>query len=180
MITLEPIDLSHLPFLQQYAEHPQIGATSNVPFPYPEHAAIQRYGYISKKIETNASRVFAIKFENAFCGVMSLNNFDLANRTAGLDYWVAVEYQGKGIATQAVAAAVNRAKDTLDLEALYSSSLSRNLASARVLEKNGFKEYAQSVLDAGKFSGETVRKFKLEIHNMSTNPTRGAGAPLAD
>lgn len=179
MVTIEPIDRSDIPLVQKYADRPQIGATSNVPFPYPEDAAIQWYDNISKKIEANASRVFAVKFENAFCGVISLNNIDLVNRTAEVDYWVAVEYQSKGIATQAVAIAVNRAKDVLGLETLYSSSLSRNLASARVLEKNGFKEYAQSVLDAGKFSGETVRKFKLEMHNTSLNPTRGAGAPLS-
>lgn len=179
MVTIEPIDHSHIPLVQKYADHPQIGATSNVPFPYPENAAIQWYGHISKKIETNACLVFAIKSENEFRGVISLNNIDLANQTAELDYWVTVEYQGMGIATQAVAAAVNRAKDAFGIEVLYSSSLSRNLASARVLEKNGFKEYAQSVLDAGKFNGETIRKFKLEMHNTSVNPIRDADAPLA-
>lgn len=169
MVSIEPIEPAHLPPLQKFAANPRIGATSNVLSPYPEDGALTWYKEVRNRIERHESCVFAIRDDRAVCGVVSLNSINRANRTAELDYWVAVEHQNKGIATQAARLATLHARNALGLTALYSSCLARNVASSRVLEKNGFEELEVTILDTGKFRGEPSRRFRLQLHNIPLN-----------
>lgn len=178
MVIIEPIEPTHLAPLQKFAADPQIGATSNVPSPYPEDAARSWYKEARSRVERHESCVFAIRYDGTVCGVVSLNNINEANRTAEVDYWVAVEHQNKGIATEAARLAAQHAQNALGLKALYSSCLARNVASSRVLEKNGFEELEGNILDTGKFKGERTRRFRLQLHNIPLNS--GAQKPRAD
>jgi RimJ/RimL family protein N-acetyltransferase len=83
---------------------------------------------------------------------------------AELDYWVAVPFWNKGIATAAAKEAIRYAFEGLGLTTLYSSCLVRNPASARVLEKNGFTQISEFVNDGRfgtKFEGEPMKRFRL-------------------
>ena len=57
---------------------------------------------------------------------------------ATLGYWVAAEFRGRGLATRAVAAVAELAFGELGLHRLEAATLVDNVASQRVLEKNGF------------------------------------------
>lgn len=59
---------------------------------------------------------------------------------AYLGYWVAGDVQGCGLATALVAAAVRFAFATAGLHRLQAAVMPRNVASLRVLAKNGFRE----------------------------------------
>jgi [ribosomal protein S5]-alanine N-acetyltransferase len=60
-------------------------------------------------------------------------------RSANLGYWVDASRNGRGLATRAVAAAVEQAFGPLGLHRLQAGTLVDNVASQRVLEKNGFE-----------------------------------------
>lgn len=57
---------------------------------------------------------------------------------ANLGYWVDVELQGRGLASAAVGAALHHAS-TAGLHRVQAGTLVHNLASQRVLERNGFE-----------------------------------------
>jgi RimJ/RimL family protein N-acetyltransferase len=59
--------------------------------------------------------------------------------TAVLGYWVAAPHWGRGIATEAVGAAIEHARSGLRVSKLTASHLCDNPASGRVLQKLGFK-----------------------------------------
>jgi ribosomal-protein-alanine N-acetyltransferase len=60
-------------------------------------------------------------------------------QAASLGYWMGVTYAGRGYMTDAVGALVPFAFDSLGLHRLEAACLSHNVASARVLEKCGFR-----------------------------------------
>jgi [ribosomal protein S5]-alanine N-acetyltransferase len=65
-----------------------------------------------------------------------------------LGYWMGQEYVGRGLMTEAVGVVVPFAFDTLGLHRIHAAFLPTNIASRRVLEKNGFREegYAENYL----------------------------------
>ncbi|WDR02512.1 GNAT family protein [Devosia algicola] len=65
-----------------------------------------------------------------------------------LGYWMGQDYAGRGLMTEAVATTLPYVFNTLDLHRVHAAFLPGNLASRRVLEKNGFVEegYAENYL----------------------------------
>lgn len=57
-----------------------------------------------------------------------------------LGYWMGRDYAGRGLMTEAVGAVIPFVFDTLALHRIQAAFLPSNIASRRVLEKNGFKE----------------------------------------
>lgn len=163
MISIEPIAEVHLAQVQSHAVHPSIGATSNVPSPYPENGANTWFALVSTRIAAGQSEVFAVTFDRAFCGVVSLNRIRPESGSAELDYWVAVPFQRKGVASRAIALAISHAQMSLGLQSLLSSCPESNKASMRVLERNGFVEFEQAVVESGKFQGQDIKRFRLQM-----------------
>ena len=56
-----------------------------------------------------------------------------------LGYWLGVEYWGQGYATESVMELLNYAKSNTPCEKFKANVFKENVASAKVLEKNGFK-----------------------------------------
>lgn len=159
MLQLVPIAERHLADVQAYASDPSIGAMSTVPSPYPADGAIRWYDQVADRVAQGRAVVFAMTEEGAFGGVISINGIDGGTARAHVDYWVAVPHQGRGIASQAVALAMDYAGTALNLKALLSNCLTANVASARVLERNGFVERDRSVISQGRFKGQELRRF---------------------
>jgi len=85
---------------------------------------------------------WAIEDEGRIVGVISLadvlrESLQLAN----VGYCVAREFNGRGLATRAVAEVVRFAFGDAGLHRLEAGTLPENYASQRVLEKNGFVRY---------------------------------------
>ena len=83
---------------------------------------------------------FAIigKEQNEFMGVVSLHEIDWRNSNAYVAFSIGKDYWGKGYTTEAVGLIVEYSFYFLNLRKLRSSVLRPNVASIRVLEKNGF------------------------------------------
>ena len=116
--------------------------TLNIPHPYsPEDAD----WWINKRIEHTKKHGKEVSFaiRNArgkLIGVVSADNFEPGtSHCAEIGYWLAKPYWGQGIMTDAVRTFVRYAFDELQVIRLTAHVFDFNIASARVLEKNGFK-----------------------------------------
>lgn len=96
---------------------------------------------------------FAIEFAGAAVGGVGLIfHDDIYHRSAEIGYWLGETYWGRGLATEAVRGLTVWAFETYDLARIYAGVLEWNPASARVLEKAGFRFEArlrQSVTKEG-------------------------------
>jgi len=169
MIELETINKKHIPLVQKYASNPLIGETSNVPSAYPSDGAEFWFSVVEERMKKSISKVFAINEERQFCGIITLNSIDHIKKIAELDYWVAVEYQNRGIASKAVSLAIDHARNRVGLTTLMSGCLNKNPASGRVLEKNGFSNINNFVIGSGKFKGEKMKRFMLKLDDKKIN-----------
>jgi ribosomal-protein-alanine N-acetyltransferase len=81
-------------------------------------------------------------------GVTLSNIRRRAAQFATLGYWMGEPYAGRGLMTESVGLVVAHAFDGLLLHRLHAAFLPHNMASRRVLEKNGFQEegYAENYL----------------------------------
>jgi [ribosomal protein S5]-alanine N-acetyltransferase len=76
--------------------------------------------------------------DGAFIGWCSLNPWSPQHRSTSLGYCFDEATWGQGLATEAARELLRWAFDTLDLNRVQAETDTRNLASARVLEKLGF------------------------------------------
>jgi RimJ/RimL family protein N-acetyltransferase len=76
--------------------------------------------------------------DGAFIGWCTLNSWNPDFRSASLGYCYDEAAWGRGYATEAARALLGWAFDTLDLNRVQAEADTRNVASARVLEKLGF------------------------------------------
>jgi [ribosomal protein S5]-alanine N-acetyltransferase len=86
--------------------------------------------------------------ETLIGGITLSNIRRRAAQFANLGYWMGQDYAGKGFMTEGVRLVVAYAFDSLLLHRVHAAFLPHNMASRRVLEKNGFKEegYAENYL----------------------------------
>ncbi|MEM0961658.1 MAG: GNAT family N-acetyltransferase [Bacteroidota bacterium] len=138
-VALVPVGFEHAEAIQRLASDPAIGATTNVPVPYPEDGA-QRW--IQSRVEAREAETdyaFAVvDEERQVVGVVTLMSVDRGAQTAGLGYWIGVPFWSKGYATQAAHACIAFG-ESLGIERVEAVCLEANQASRRVLEKAGFR-----------------------------------------
>lgn len=75
--------------------------------------------------------------ENKLIGTCGFTRFDFKNDSAELGYVINSDYCGKGIATEACAAIIRYGFESLALNRIECRFIPENLASRRVMEKNG-------------------------------------------
>ncbi|HUJ91537.1 MAG TPA: GNAT family protein [Gaiellaceae bacterium] len=101
------------------------------------------------------SRLFAILDGDAIAGTISLTNIVRgALQSANAGYWVAEDRNGRGLATAAVGELLAFAFGEAGLHRVEAGTLVDNLASQRVLERNGFERIglaARYLLIAGEW-----------------------------
>ncbi|CAA9566189.1 MAG: hypothetical protein AVDCRST_MAG70-2061 [uncultured Thermomicrobiales bacterium] len=82
---------------------------------------------------------FIIVCGEADAGWLTIQRVDRDDQDAGIGYTVTERYRGRGIASSAVRVAIALAFGPLDLGRLAAVSAVDNVASRRVLERNGFR-----------------------------------------
>ncbi|MFT4171502.1 MAG: GNAT family protein [Rhodocyclaceae bacterium] len=129
-------DIAALPPI---ADNPRIASTLHprFPTPYTHDDAAQWVRYCASS-PGNLDR--ALEIDGTLAGGIGLilrpPPFE---HSAEIGYWLAEPFWGRGIATAAVALVSDHAFQTLGLGRLEAPVFSWNLASMRVLEKNGFE-----------------------------------------
>jgi ribosomal-protein-alanine N-acetyltransferase len=89
--------------------------------------------------QENPQVSFAIEYKDNFCGMIGLMpQKDVYRKTAEIGYWLGEPYWHKGIATKAVELVTNYGFDQLNFIRLHTGVFEYNIASMKLLEKNGY------------------------------------------
>lgn len=105
----------------------------------------QRIDVARRRARADASYSFGIELEGALVGTLTISDVIRSGfQSAHLGYWVARPVNGRGVATAAVAAAVDMGFAKLGLHRLQAATLVDNHASQRVLAKNSFERIGLS------------------------------------
>lgn len=110
-----------------------------LPYPYTEQDAKD---YISATLsaDENETFAFAVTVDNRAIGSIGVfRQENIHRQTAELGYYIAEDYWGKGIMTEAVRQVCEYVFDKSDIIRIYAEPLAYNTASCRVLEKAGFQ-----------------------------------------
>lgn len=120
-------------------KHIQDNLRDGLPYPYTEKDGME---YISAMLSANENDTFAfaIIVDNKVIGSIGVfRQENIHRQTAELGYYIAEDYWGKGIMTEAVKQICDYVFKNSDIIRIYAEPFSYNRASCRVLEKAGFQ-----------------------------------------
>lgn len=140
-LRLRPFEIADAPSIQRLAGDPAIADTTrNIPHPYPDGAA---EAFIRSGWDAAARGLgypYAVVERDSGDLVASVGlRIDPDDRRGELGYWVGRPYWGRGYATEAAATLLRFSFLDLGLNRVFATALSRNPASARVLDKIGLR-----------------------------------------
>ena len=130
-----------------------------IPYPYTEQDGKE---FITAILSADKSSTFAFAIEIEGKAVGSMTVFRQNNihfRTAELGYYLAEEYWGKGIMTEAVKQVCKYVFDNSDIIRIYAEPFANNIGSCRVLEKAGFQ--FEGLMKANAVKNGEIRDMKL-------------------
>ncbi len=110
-----------------------------IPYPYTEQDGVD---FISAMLsaDENDTFAFAITVDEKVIGSIGVYRQENIHRqTAELGYYIAEEYWGKGIMTEAIKQICQYVFQKSDILRIYAEPFAYNEASCRVLEKAGFQ-----------------------------------------
>ena len=110
-----------------------------LPYPYTEQDGKE---FISAMLAANESDTFAFAITVNGKVIGSIGAFrqaNIHNKTAELGYYIAEDYWGKGIMTEAVKQLCDYVFSHTDIIRIYAEPFAYNIGSCRVLEKAGFQ-----------------------------------------
>lgn len=126
-----------------------------IPFPYSEKDGQEFISFVSSDV---SQHVFGIVKDEELCGVVGLIVQEGIYRlSAEIGYWLGEDYWGKGIMTKAVELVTIYGFDELKLERIYTGVFEFNIASMRILEKNGYEKegvFKKALIKNGKLIDE--------------------------
>ncbi len=137
-IKIRSLELSDKPDLVQLANNKKIwdNLRDYIPFPYTDDDA---EFFINLTQDENPKQTFGILYNGELSGVIGLVvQNDVYKKSAEIGYWIGQPYWGKGIATKAVELITKYGFEKLKLNRIYTGVFEYNIASMRVLEKNGY------------------------------------------
>lgn len=126
-----------------------------LPYPYTEQDGTD---YISEMLsaDENETFAFAITVDEKLVGSIGIfRQGNIHRQTAELGYYIAEEYWGKGIMTEAEKQICGYVFDKSDIIRIYAEPFAYNAASCRVLEKAGF-QYEGTLRNNAVKNGEII------------------------
>lgn len=114
-----------------------IDNTLTIPYPYEKGMAEQWIATHEERLALN-DYIYAVilKENNALIGTIGLLVTEECNHGC-LGYWVGKPYWGKGYGTEMLARIIQFGFEDLKLHRIYGEHFDHNIASSRVMEKNG-------------------------------------------
>ena len=138
MIKLRDLEITDTEKLTELADNKSIWDNVRDYLPHPYKLSDAEF-FINSVKKENPRQNFGIEYEGELCGVIGLIvQNDVYKKSAELGYWIGEYYWGKGIATKAVELITKYGFEKLQIIRIYSSVFENNIASMKVLEKNGF------------------------------------------
>lgn len=110
-----------------------------LPYPYTEKDASDYINFILTS-DPNGTFAYAVDVDGKAVGsIGAFRQQNIHSRTAELGYYLAEEYWGRGIMTEAVMLLCGKIFAETDILRIFAEPFSHNIGSRRVLEKAGFK-----------------------------------------
>lgn len=137
--TLRKWSLDDIESVAHYANNEKIARNLRDAFPYP-YTPDNARGYIESCI-SGEEHTLCRAIDVGRAAVGSIGIFpctDVYRRSAELGYWLAEDFWGKGIMTEAVRRICAEAFDRFDIVRIYAEPFAHNQGSRKVLEKAGF------------------------------------------
>lgn len=138
MSVLRPVVEADLPALYEHESDPEAAGMAG--FPSRDRDAFMAHW--AKTLADDSALTLAIVADGEVAGNIGCWEAD-GRRYVG--YWLGREFWGRGLATQALAELVGM----VEVRPLCAHVLETNVASIRVLEKNGFVEVERHTADDG-------------------------------
>ncbi len=138
MIELRKLKLTDKKFIAELLNNKNVwkNLTDRIPFPYKESDAEEFIKLIDR---SRLNIAFAIIYNEKFVGTIGLiKQKDVRRKSAELGYWIGEPFWNKGIATEAVQLITEYGFNKLDIFRIFASVYEYNVASMKVLKKNGF------------------------------------------
>jgi len=126
-----------------------------LPYPYTEQDGKD---FISDMLAADENKTFAFAVTADSKVIGSIGVFRQQNihrQTAELGYYIAEEYWGRGLMTEAVTQVCRHVFENSDIIRIYAEPFAYNAASCRVLEKAGFK-YEGTLRDNAVKNGKVI------------------------
>jgi [ribosomal protein S5]-alanine N-acetyltransferase len=156
---LRPWHLDDLDHLVRFANNKKIACNLTDAFPHP-YSREDGIAFINKFKDDDPLRVFAIEIDGIPCGAIGISpQPDVHRKNLEMGYWLAEEYWGKGIVTEAVRQIIDYGFKTFDINRIFARPYATNLASQRVLEKAGMKleaRFEKSIYKNGQLLDEFI------------------------
>ena len=137
---LRPWQRADIEAVAEAADNPNIAANLRNIFPSPYTLADAKW-FVEDSIAQGETRQLmrAIAVNGRAAGSISVaRKDDVYEKSAELGYWLAEDYWGRGIMTEAVRQICREAFDRFDILRIFAEPFAENLGSRRVLEKAGF------------------------------------------
>jgi RimJ/RimL family protein N-acetyltransferase len=159
--------------LQKNANNPNVSRYLMDRFPYP-YTTDDALTWIKYNLTQDPILNFALDIEGEIAGGLAVERrSDIYRKTGIIGYWLAEQFWGKGIMSEAVKLVTAYAFEHLDLIRLQAGVFSKNPRSMRVLEKAGYHKEAilkSSIVKNGEVLDEHVYAIlKQEFMNDHLN-----------
>ncbi|MEJ2120280.1 MAG: GNAT family N-acetyltransferase [Alphaproteobacteria bacterium] len=141
-----------------------------VPHPYPDGLAEDWIAGQADKRARGEEYVFAIEHDGEVIGAVGLERRSHTRRDIHeIGYWIAEEWWGQGLASEAAGRVVRYAFDELGVTRLTSGHFDENPASGKVLAKCGFRVTGKGMLPCAA-RGEAVPATLLALAGDTHEP----------
>jgi len=128
--------------LQRLAGAREIADTTlRIPHPYRLDDALTWIEQQNRQAVANDIANFALRLipTGQLIGCVGLRDIEAQHRQAELGFWIGVDWWGRGYAREAARAVIRFGFETLDLNRICAHHMTRNPASARVLQAVGMQ-----------------------------------------
>ncbi len=100
--------------------------------------------------------ILGIYYKYMFCGLFELYHYDKEKRQVSIGYRLNKEFWNKGIISESLSLIIDYLFNQTDITTIYASNMINNLASGRVLEKNGFSKISENVPEEWGFNDKVI------------------------
>jgi RimJ/RimL family protein N-acetyltransferase len=157
LFKLRPWRFDDLDSLLKQANNPNIARFMSDAFPHP-YTREAGEGFIAFATKDDPIHIFAIEIDGLAVGGIGIHpQGDIMRKNAELGYWLGEAFWGKGIITDAIKEIVQFAFATYDINRIFARPFGNNPASARVLEKAGFRfetKFEKTIFKNGEYLDE--------------------------
>jgi len=155
-INLRKLKKSDASSIYQNAKDFEIARYTTLPYPYRLKNAEDFIKMTHQKMRKKKSFELGIEFKEnkEIIGMIGLMNIDYDNKNAEIGYWLGKKYWGRGIMKKAIKLILNFGFKKLKLVRIYAKVMHPNIASAKLIEKSGFKyegRMRKAILKRGKW-----------------------------